>query len=134
MDATGRYVYTVPFKKVGNALVVTVALNGKDCEMILDTGAELTCMTPQIASKYNIALDPRRRLRVGGVSGVSMASMGVISKAKLGPIEQSDLLTAVTPDVACPYPLLGHDFFNRWQYTVDNEKGVISFARGSLSD
>lgn len=134
VDATGRYVYTVPFKRVGNALVVTVALNGKDCEMILDTGAELTCMTPQIASKYNIALDPRRRLRVGGVSGVSMASMGVISKAKLGPIERSDLLTAVTPDVACPYPLLGHDFFNRWQYTVDNEKGVISFARGSLSD
>ena len=134
VDATGRYVYTVPFKKVGNALVVTVALNGKDCEMILDTGAELTCMTPQIASKYNVELDPRRRLRVGGVSGVSMASMGVIAKAKLGPIERNDLMAAVTPDVACPYPLLGHDFFNRWQYTVDNERGVISFARASLSD
>jgi clan AA aspartic protease (TIGR02281 family) len=130
VDATGRYVFTVPFEKAGDSLIVKVLINGKEVPMVFDTGASLCLFSRDEGKANGIFIDARRgAFPVSGVGGKAMASTGIISSIKLGPIERHNFAVAVSDVAAISKPLLGQDFVGNWRYTIDNQQQVIRFTK-----
>lgn len=130
VDATGRYVFTVPFQKVGDSLIVKALVNGREVPMVFDTGASLCLFSRQDLNATGIVIDPRRGLfPVSGVGGKVMASTGIVGSIKLGPIERRNFAVAVTDISAITRPLLGQDFVGDWRYTIDNQQQAIKFTK-----
>ncbi|HEY9868547.1 MAG TPA: aspartyl protease family protein [Candidatus Obscuribacterales bacterium] len=122
--------YAVPFTTEGNEMVVTAQVNGAPYKMYFDTGAQTTAFSARDLAALGITIPGDAAVgTVSGVSGQSQSYTFPIDSLKLGPIEQYNFnITAVQSDVL-PRPLLGENFYGRWQYTIDNDNKVIRFLR-----
>ncbi len=130
VDLSGNYVYNVPFTRQGETIIVSVSINGKQAQMIFDTGAEVCMFTSQqlrdLGIDYNVN-SPYMMLR--GVSGVTRASTCLLESVKLGPIDRKNVLCGITDDALTSRPLLGQNFFQSWQFTIDDRNNVIRFTK-----
>lgn len=137
VNNSGKYVYSVPFRKDGQALLVTCDVNGRKTEMVFDTGAELTLFSEKRATALALEVDRRRQVAIGGVAGATSANVAVVRRLKLGPVERIDMPVLVTGKVSTRdvdggekgIALLGQDFFSGWHYKIDERLGTISFIR-----
>ncbi len=137
VNSSGKYVYSVPFRKDGQALLVTCDVNGRKTEMVFDTGAELTLFSEKRATALALEVDRRRQVAIGGVAGATSASVAVVRRLKLGPVERIDMPVLVTSKVSTRevdggekgIALLGQDFFSGWHYKIDEHQGTINFIR-----
>ncbi len=77
--------FEIPFKVCGkrNAILVQVAVNGKSCTFLLDTGAARTVMSPATvgASDFELRLT---RFRDRGPGAMGEAMRGIASSLRLG--------------------------------------------------
>jgi clan AA aspartic protease (TIGR02281 family) len=122
--------YQVPFKKEGTHLIVSVEINGKPCEMIFDTGADRCSFTKQQAKAIGIAIpEDAEEGTSTGISGTTKTSVFQVKRMKLGPIDKSNVSIGVVDESAMRHPLLGQNFFNDFQYTIDNASSVINFVK-----
>lgn len=129
VSSTSNYVYSVPFTVENRALIVVAKLDGRDCPMIFDTGADVCMFTNEELDKFGIK--PQivgRNYNVRGSSGTAPAQLCVIHKAQLGPIT-GQMPCLVTDQAIVPRPLMGQSFFKDWQYTIDHTNHVIQFVR-----
>lgn len=130
VDLAGNYVYNVPFTRQGETIIVSVTINGKPQQMIFDTGAEVCLFTSQqlkeLGIDYNIN-SPQLMLR--GLAGVTRASTCLLESMKLGPIDRKNVLCGITDDAFTSRPLLGQNFFQSWQFTIDDRNSVIRFTK-----
>lgn len=126
----GRDPNAVPFQRRGRHVVVTAEVNGKKQDMIFDTGAESCVFDRKQISDLGIQVpqDAIEGTNVG-VSGSTRSRTFPIRSLKLGPVEVRDFNISVLDDAAMPLPLLGQSFFGGWQYTVDDQAGVLHFVR-----
>lgn len=137
VNSSGKYVYSVPFRKDGQALLVTCDVNGRKTEMVFDTGAELTLFSEKRATALALEVDRRRQVAIGGVAGATSANVAIVRRLKLGPVERIDMPVLVTCKVSTReidggekgIALLGQDFFSGWHYKIDEHLGTISFIR-----
>jgi clan AA aspartic protease (TIGR02281 family) len=130
VDAAGHYIFSVPFTKEGNSLIVTAMINGKNVPMVFDTGAVFCLFSKQEANQAGISLDPHRpAFPISGLSGQAMAQVGIISGIKLGPIERHNFAIGICDQANTAKPLLGQDFVGDWNYTIDNQQQVIRFTK-----
>ncbi len=128
VGADGKYVYTVPFTMEGKSLIVTAKIDGKPCQMIFDTGADLSMFTVTQVRKLGIHMESQgRTIPMGGISGRTMAPIMLVRKVQLGPID-GPMICAVTEQAAMRRPLLGQNFFKDYPYTIDHANNVIKFA------
>lgn len=128
VSSNGNYVYNVPFIIENRALVVVAHLNGRECQMIFDTGADVCVFTYDQLDKLQIK--PKRTgqvMNLKGTSGLTQAQVYIIDKAELGPISRA-MPCLVTDQAMVPRPLLGQTFFKDWQYTIDHVHNVIQFT------
>lgn len=131
VDSAGHYVFNVPFVKDGNSLIVSVLINGKSVPMVFDTGAVFCLFSKSEASHAGISIDTRRpAFPISGLSGQTMAQVGVIGSIKLGPIERHNFVVGISDQANTAKPLLGQDFVGDWNYTIDNQQQVIRFTKG----
>ena len=129
VSAGSNYVYNVPFTIENRALIVVAKLDGHDCPMIFDTGADVCMFTNEELDKFGIK--PQfvgRTYNVRGSSGTAPAQLCLIQKAQLGPIN-GQMPCLVTDQAVVPRPLMGQSFFKDWQYTIDHTNHVIQFVR-----
>ncbi|CAN5238313.1 hypothetical protein BH11CYA1_BH11CYA1_40930 [soil metagenome] len=130
VDSAGHYVFSVPFVKEGNSLIVTAAINGKSIPMVFDTGAVFCLFSKQEARQAGISLDLHRpSFPISGLSGQTMAQVGIVNGIKLGPIERHNFAIGISDQANTAKPLLGQDFVGDWNYTIDNQQQVIRFTK-----
>ena len=88
---------TAPFIKVGNSIVVRMHINGRGpFNLVLDTGAELTIVSPKAARKVKLR-DSGRGIRLAGVTGGTRAILSKVDTLSLGDAKVHNLRVAVAP-------------------------------------
>lgn len=125
----GKEWNVVPFVRYGDQMIVNAEVNGKPCQMVFDTGAARTCFTYKQLKQLQIEVPPDAELETRvGASGRMTAFAFSIDRVKLGPMEKKSLkISAVSADL--PYPLLGQNFYNDYEYSVDSAARCIRFNR-----
>jgi clan AA aspartic protease (TIGR02281 family) len=122
--------YSVPFAREGNELVVDAVINGRAYKCYFDTGAMHTAFSARDMVKLGIEIpDDAQPARFSGVSGSTAGAIFPIQSMKVGPIERRHFEIAVLQSANMGRPLLGQNFYEGWQYTVDNAANVIRFVR-----
>lgn len=129
-NGNARDTNAVPFKRMGNEMVVEVYINGKRTSMIFDTGAAVTCLTLQQVKELGLTIpaDAQDGI-VNGVAGPSPSKIFDVQRMQCGPIDVRDAQVFVPLTEKMGLGLLGQTFYQSWQYTIDYERGVINFLR-----
>jgi len=122
------------FRESGSRIIVNVEVNGRGGPMILDTGntaSGISFLSVDQAKQYGCAPpEDARSSTHTGVSGSGRCLEYNINRARLGPIDKSNLHVSVhLATEANEPPLLGHAFFEGWQYNIDLKERKIWLLR-----
>jgi predicted aspartyl protease len=122
--AKDQRTYRVPIKyRSGKVPVVDVTFNSKYVfEMLVDTGATGTMITPEIAKA--LKLKDMGTATIGTASGTAQVDVSVVNSITLGGNSIYDVPVAIGP-----MGLLGHDFFKDCDITI--RRDVVEFAQCS---
>jgi hypothetical protein len=130
-----RNAYEVPytFRQAGSRIIVNVEINGKANPCMFDTGNSacgIMFHSPAQALQYGVQIpDDAENVVTGGVTGQSVAKSFTVRRAKLGPIDRTDLPVTVSNTGSTELPLLGQPFWQGFEYTINHQKKVIEFVR-----
>lgn len=120
---------SVPFRREGNLIEVTAKINGRECDMILDTGAESVAFSDKALASLGLNVPTNsRRLIASGVGGHREGYSFTLNEVQLGPITKKYVRAGSANYMSISKPLLGHSFFEGTAFTVDNEAHVLRFA------
>jgi predicted aspartyl protease len=108
-------------RRAGNTPVIAVTFNGSQTyEMILDTGASGTLITPQMASSLGVRSVGETSVDTASAQGVSF-SLGYVDSIEVGGAVAQNVLVAMGGP-ALELGLLGHDFFGNYDIIIrENE-------------
>ena len=127
----GRALVRIPFVP-GSPIVVSARVNGeRSVQLILDTGADRTVISPQALSALGVDMRPHGRGTVQGVTGVTTDVDIVrldsleIGEAKAGPIE----VVAHNSNLIRGEGLLGRDFLDRFTVNIDTRAREVVLVR-----
>ncbi|CAN5193471.1 hypothetical protein BH10CYA1_BH10CYA1_55570 [soil metagenome] len=129
--------YSLPFtfREAGNRIIVEGEIGGRKSKFMMDTGnsgSGIAFHSPEQAAAYGAPVPDGCRVgSFSGVSGSGSAYVYTINHLRIGPIDRNDLSVAAHMGAGFggEEPLLGHEVFEGWQYTVDYDKKVIHLLR-----
>jgi clan AA aspartic protease (TIGR02281 family) len=117
--------------KPGGTVVVDVLLNGRlTAPMLLDTGADFTVITKQMARDIRLsALDrlPTQEFKTAG--GAVKLPIATLQSLRVGTAEARDVQVAVDIAGHMPIGLLGMTFLRHFKVTVDHQRGQVTLER-----
>lgn len=125
-----RILARIPFVP-GVPIVVHARVNaGRSVQLLLDTGADRTMISPQALSALGVDMRPVRRATLRGVTGALDVDSVVIEsievgEAKVGPLE----VLAHNPNLTRGEGLLGRDFLDRFVVNIDTRSRVVLLSR-----
>ena len=123
---------TVPIEMTGSTIVVPVVLNGSlKTYMLMDTGATYTVVTPRIAKKLSLKLDPHApRITLITANGPIAAPLGRLASLKVGKAEVHGLVVVVHNFSPSPRieGLLGLNFLSRFHTSIDSRRQRLILA------
>ena len=116
-------VFRVPIRdRRGGIPVIDVTLNDQQTfPMLVDTGASITTITPQMARAIRFRAQGSERVRVGSGEVIEMPR-GRISSLRAGEAQSNNLTVLVGST-----PLLGQNFFSDYNVTIAQD--FIVFRR-----
>ncbi len=118
----------VPFFREGEHIIIRPKINGRECEMILDTGAQTVAFADRHLAQCGLNRPvAAARGKSGGVGGVREGFEFYIDSIVLGPIERRNVPAQMILNSNFPKPLLGQSFLNGLRYTIDPVRNVIRF-------
>ena len=115
----------------GVPILVTVRINGgRSVQLVLDTGADKTMISPQTLSALGVDMRPVRRGTIRGVTGTTDVESIVlesveVGEAKAGPLE----VVAFNPNLTRGEGLLGRDFLDRFNLNIDSRAREVVLGR-----
>ncbi len=119
-------VLKVPFKKMGNNLLVNIQVNGRELPMIFDTGANTVTMSQAHAAYLGISIPADApRGYSSGIGGSTETALVYVDRMQLGPITKAHVPVWVS--AGDKMPLLGQEFFRDRPFTIDYDENVIKF-------
>lgn len=128
--AAGSPLARIPFVP-GVPIVVAARINaGRSVQLVFDTGADRTMISPRALSALGVDMRPVRRGTVQGVAGarevefVLLQSLEV-GEAKAGPLE----VVAYDANLTRGEGLLGRDFLDRFTVSIDTRARVLVLGR-----
>ncbi|MBN8660475.1 MAG: retroviral-like aspartic protease family protein [Candidatus Obscuribacter phosphatis] len=120
----------VPFRRMGNEIVVDTEINGKKIPMFFDTGASGVALSPEHLRQLGLEIPEDATTSMSqGIAGDTLCKMFPVSSLKVGPIEKRNFEIGVVMQSNMPYPLLGQTAYSDYQYTIDYNKKLIYFVR-----
>lgn len=119
--------FRIPIKRrEGGTPIVEVVFNGNQrFEMLFDTGATGTVITPAMAKALKVKIETATM--VGTAGGLVPSPIGRVSSAQAGELVIKDLVVMVNPHV--PYGLLGQNFYGQHDVTIKEKEIIVSFRR-----
>jgi clan AA aspartic protease (TIGR02281 family) len=129
LAAPGK-VKTTPTRP-GGTVVVDVLLNRRlTAPMLLDTGADFTVLTKQVAKDLRLSsLDrlPTQEFKTAG--GTVRLPIATLQSLRVGTAEALDVEVAIDIGGHMPMGLLGMTFLRHFKVTVDHQRGQVTFER-----
>lgn len=118
----------IPFRRLGNNLVVLVKVNGRECEMYFDTGASTVAFADRHLAMCGLNRPTSANQGIGGgVGGNRESFQFTIDSLKLANVERRDVRAAVMINANFDRPLLGQTFLTGLRYTIDPVRSCIRF-------
>lgn len=120
-------VYRAPIKRrAGGTPIIDVTFNGNQTfEMIVDTGASGTVITPAMAQALGVQVVGKTKVNTASQTGVEVP-LGYVSSIAVGGAAVKEVIVAIGSG-ALDVGLLGHDFFDDFDVTVKQD--VVEFRR-----
>lgn len=120
-------VYRAPIKRrAGGTPIIDVTFNSNQTfEMIVDTGASGTVITPSMAQSLGVQVVGKTKVNTASQSGVEVA-LGYVNSIAVGGAMVKEVIVAIGNN-ALDVGLLGHDFFDDFDVTVKQD--VVEFRR-----
>jgi clan AA aspartic protease (TIGR02281 family) len=120
----------VPFTRRGSHILIDAELNQHPVKMIFDTGADFCLFSESMLNEVGVNVPDRPPDGMsGGVGKAGMTPMWRVPVSlKLGRIERKNFRIGMTrvPQVVA---LLGRDFYQGFEYSIDDANSTIGFKR-----
>jgi clan AA aspartic protease (TIGR02281 family) len=117
--------------KPGGTVIVDATLNRHlTVPMLLDTGADFTVLTKEVAGDLRLsALErlPKQEFKTAG--GAVRFPIATLQSLRVGPAEARDVEVAIDIDGHMPMGLLGMTFLRHFKVTVDHQRGQVTLER-----
>lgn len=119
-----------PFTFQEGVIIVTPKINGRECDMILDTGATLVAFSDKqlTAAGLNRPVDSSVGMS-RGVGGTRNSFQFKLDTVSLGPVTRNDVTANVSVYGSISKPLLGMTFLGGLRYIIDPERRIIRFQQ-----
>lgn len=125
----------VKFKLTENHwIVATVLVGGKGpFDFLLDTGANVTVMTPELARQ--LAIRPTARASLLTIAGSQIVPYSLLPSLSLGPrtVENLEVIHSELPEMRSLNPgicgILGQNFLSQFNYTLNYRDRRIEFEQ-----
>jgi aspartyl protease family protein len=119
-------------RKVGNALYVTVVVNGDHTqEMIVDSGASMVSLPQETAARLGIRpsdTDPTIGLQLADGRGIR-AKLVTIASMRVGKFTMENVeCTVLGPEAPNALPLLGMSFLGNFKFEIDAGAGTLDMT------
>jgi clan AA aspartic protease (TIGR02281 family) len=112
----------------GSTIFIRPKVNGRECDMIFDTGCSLVAFADRHMAACGLVLPPSARSGTsGGLGGLRQAYGFSVDSLQLGPIVKKNTQATVMLDSQFPAPLFGQSFLTGLTYTIDPLRKVIRF-------
>lgn len=120
----------VAFVREGTHIIVRPKINGRECDMIFDTGAATVAFADRHLAQCGLNRPTNAAFgEGGGVGGRREGYQFNVDSIVLGPIERRDVVAQVMINSNFPKPLLGQSFLEGLRYTIDPSRNVIRFEQ-----
>ena len=114
----------------GQAIMVNARINDSgSVRLLLDTGASVTTINPRVLNQLGVSSRDAVRGFIRGVTGQADTLFVVVNSidvngAKAGPIR----VVAHDVDLGQSDGLLGRDYLDRFQVSIDNHAGIVTLT------
>jgi predicted aspartyl protease len=114
----------------GQAIMVNARINDSgSVRLLLDTGASVTTINPRVLNQLGVSSRDAVRGSIRGVTGQADTLFVVVNSidvngAKAGPIR----VVAHDVDLGQSDGLLGRDYLDRFQVSIDNQAGIVTLT------
>jgi len=129
-ETLNKEVVKVPYNRTEEIMIVNAEVNGKHpARFIVDTGASSVVVSKALATKAGLSSDLQTSpVYVQTAGGIVDAYPSRLAALDVGGAEVRDLSVLVCETMGNDYDgLLGINFLNRFQITVDPSSGLILF-------
>ncbi len=121
----------IPFEKINNDILVSMAVNGKPQTFKLDTGAFSVCMGANHLKEWGISTaEAKDSFDIGGVGDGKAKGWQQNLDLKLGPIYRRNFSCTIMDNMPSK-PLLGQTFLKYFNVNVDSNSGMVLLAKKS---
>ncbi len=121
---TGQVFQALIKRRSGGTPVIDVTFNGSQTfEMIVDTGAGGTVITPRMAAALGVTVVGKTRVNTASQREVEV-ELAYVESIAVGPAQVNGVTVAIGGE-ALEVGLLGHDFFDSYDVTV--KRDVVEF-------
>jgi clan AA aspartic protease (TIGR02281 family) len=113
----------------GGWLGEVVLNDARKARFLVDTGASVTVLSPELAE--DLGITPARRARIitlQTLSGETEAPVVTIPSLRIGELEAKDV-TAVIHEMQGLDGILGNTFLSRYSVTLDARRGLLTVRR-----
>lgn len=125
-DYAGGRTLEIPLARNGQYMT-DARLNGRDVEMLVDTGASKIALSEKMARRIGIFLKPSDyRINVHTANGVTRAASATVRELRLGSIRLKNVEAVVLKDGLLSVPLLGMSALGRLErFDISNDTLVL---------
>jgi clan AA aspartic protease (TIGR02281 family) len=125
-----RDMSTIRMDRSRGGWIADVVLNdARRARFLVDTGASVTVLSPELADALGIVPSPNARtMRLQTLAGQTEAPLVAISSLRLGELEARDVI-AVIHDTVGLDGILGNTFLARYTVTLDARQGLLTVRR-----
>jgi aspartyl protease family protein len=113
----------------GGWIADVVVNDGRNARFLVDTGASVTAISPELAEELGIKPErPVRTLRFQGIGGKASGPLVKISSLRIGDLEARDV-AGVILELNGLEGILGNTFLGRYSVTLDGRQGLLTVRR-----
>jgi clan AA aspartic protease (TIGR02281 family) len=121
---------SIPFRREGNLVIVKPKIMGRECEMILDTGASSLAFTDRQFSGFGFNRPTNANSATStGVGGNRSSYMFFVDKVELGPVAREGVKASLDLNGTMTYPLLGAPFLDGLHFIIEPKLKQVIFVK-----
>jgi len=122
-----RNAMRIKYQDKNGSMIVQGRVNQVSMQFILDTGASLVVIPPNIVKKAHIDTTNAQAITMQTANGATQSYMVNIARLQVGQLKQRDVRAAIQQISPDPnLGLLGMSFLNAYKMSIDHEQHIIT--------